>query len=35
MKRKVSLTGRERMTYHIIGFLAFPVVNIPSELSLW
>ena len=35
MKRKVYATRRERMTYHIIGFLAFPLVNVPLGLLLW
>jgi len=35
MKRKVYATRRERMTYHIIGFLAFPLVNVPLGILLW
>ena len=35
MKRNVSATRRERMIYHIIGFLAFPLVNVPLWIILW
>jgi hypothetical protein len=35
MKRKDYVTGRERMTYQIIGFLAFPLVNVPLGIILW
>ena len=35
MKRKVYATRRERMTYQIIGFFAFPLVNIPLGIILW
>lgn len=35
MKRNVSVTRRERMIYYIIGFLAFPLVNVPLGIILW
>jgi len=35
MKRKDYATGRERMTYQVIGFLAFPLVNVPLGIILW
>ena len=35
MKRKVYATRRERMTDQIIGFLAFPLVNIPLGIIFW
>ena len=35
MKRKDYPTGRERMAYQIVGFLAFPLVNIPLGILLW
>ena len=35
MKRKVYTTRRERRTYQIIGFLAFPLVNVPLGIILW
>lgn len=35
MKRKVYATKRERRTYQIIGFLAFPLLNIPLWIILW
>lgn len=35
MKRKVYTTQRERMTYQIIGFMAFPLVNVPLGIILW
>jgi hypothetical protein len=34
MKRKVYNTRRERMTDQIIGFLAFPLVNVTLWISL-
>jgi len=35
MKRKVYATRRERMTDQIIGFLAFPLVNVPLGIIFW
>jgi predicted anti-sigma-YlaC factor YlaD len=35
MKRKVYTTRRERMIDQIIGFLAFPLVNVPLGIVLW
>ena len=35
MKRKVYATRHERMTDQIIGFLAFPLVNVPLGIILW
>ena len=35
MKSKIYTTRRERMTSYILGFLAFPVVNIPLGIILW
>jgi predicted anti-sigma-YlaC factor YlaD len=35
MKRKDYATARERMAYQIIGFLTFPLVNIPLGILLW
>ena len=35
MKRKVYATRRERMTDQIIGFLAFPLVNVPFGIIFW
>ena len=35
MKRKVYTTRRERMTDQIVGFLAFPLVNVPLGFFLW
>ena len=35
MKRKVYAGGRERRTDQILGFLAFPLVNVPLGLVLW
>jgi hypothetical protein len=34
MKRKVYATRREQMTDQILGFLAFPLVNIPLWIML-
>jgi hypothetical protein len=34
MKRKVYTTRREQMTDQIIGFLAFPLVNVPLWIIL-
>jgi hypothetical protein len=34
MKRKIYTTRRERMTDQIIGFLAFPLVNVTLWISL-
>ena len=34
MKRKIYATRRERMTYQVIGFLAFPLVNVPLWILL-
>lgn len=35
MKRKVYATRRERVTDQIIGFLAFPLVNVPLWIIVW
>ena len=35
MKRKVYITRRERMIDQILGFLAFPLVNVPLGIVLW
>jgi len=35
MKREDYTTRRGRMTYHIMGFLAFPLVNVPLGIILW
>jgi len=35
MKRRVYATRRERMIHQIMGFLAFPVVNVPLGIILW
>lgn len=35
MKRKVYTTRRERMTDQIIGFLAFPLLNVPLAIIVW
>jgi predicted anti-sigma-YlaC factor YlaD len=35
MKRRVYATRRERMIDQIMGFLAFPVVNVPLGIILW
>ena len=35
MKRKVYTTRRERMIDQIIGFFAFPLVNVPLGIILW
>jgi hypothetical protein len=35
MKRKIYKTQRERMTDQIIGFLAFPIVNVPLWILRW
>lgn len=35
MKRKVYTTRRERMTDQIMGFFAFPLVNVPLGIILW
>ena len=35
MKRKVYTTRRERMTDQILGFLAFPLVNVPLWIIVW
>ncbi len=35
MKRKVYTTRRERMTDQVIGFLAFPLVNVPLWIIVW
>jgi hypothetical protein len=35
MKRKVYATKRERMIDRIIGFVAFPLVNVPLWIILW
>src|SRR5512138_89530 len=35
MKRKVYTTRRERVIDRIIGFLAFPLVNVPLGIILW
>ena len=35
MKRKVYTTRRERMIDQVLGFLAFPLVNIPLGIILW
>ena len=35
MKRKTYATRRERMTSQVIGFLAFPLVNVPLWIILW
>lgn len=35
MKRKVYTTKRERIIDRIIGFLAFPLVNVPLGIILW
>jgi hypothetical protein len=35
MKRKVYATRRERKIDQIIGFLAFPVVNVPLGIIIW
>jgi len=35
MKRKIYATRRERMTDQIIGFLAFPLVNVPLGIIFW
>ena len=34
MKRKIYATRRERMTYQVIGFLAFPLLNVPLWIIL-
>ncbi|HLO29545.1 MAG TPA: hypothetical protein VK249_10445 [Anaerolineales bacterium] len=35
MKRKVYVTKRERMIDQILGFLAFPLVNVSLGIALW
>jgi hypothetical protein len=35
VKKKVYGTGRERRADQILGFLAFPLVNLPLGLVLW
>ena len=35
MKRKIYTTRREQMTDQIIGFLAFPLVNVPLWIIYW
>jgi hypothetical protein len=35
MKRKVYTTKRERIIDQLIGFLAFPLVNVPLGIILW
>ena len=35
MKRKIYTTRREQMTDQIIGFLAFPLVNVPLGIIFW
>ena len=35
MKRKVYATRRERMIDQILGFVAFPLVNVPLGIILW
>jgi hypothetical protein len=35
MKRKIYTTRREQMTDQIIGFLTFPLVNVPLWIIYW
>jgi hypothetical protein len=35
MKRKVYTTRRDRMIDRIIGFVAFPLVNVPLGIIFW
>jgi hypothetical protein len=35
MKRKVYTTRRERIIDEILGFLAFPLLNVPLGIVLW
>ena len=35
MKRKIYTTRREQMTDQILGFLAFPLVNVPLGIIFW
>ena len=35
MKRKIYTTRREQMIDQIIGFLAFPLVNVPLGIIFW
>lgn len=34
MKRKISATTRTRIVDQLIGFIAFPVVNLPLWLAV-